>query len=452
MRHANRNRWTLGVTAVGVLAFLLRWYFVATAMVVHPVRGDAVQYFSYAWNLLHHGVFSSASPGAATVLPDSFRDPGYPALLAAWFAIGGNSNAWYAGILMTQALLGALTVVLVMLIGRRWLTPGWAIAAGVVAALWPHSVAITGYLLTETLFGFLCALALWLFCAAWDKRSHGWMALAGIAFGAASLTNAVLTPFFLLLSLLLFFRTRDSRRLVAVLLVTAFLLPGLWNLRSLALPTPASAQNRALINLVQGSWPAYHDAYRAAVSGDPRGQAIMTAIQNDQDRMTQSPAAGLHALAARIAASPLRYASWYLLRKPVVLWGWNIRMGQGDIYVYPTVNSPFDKNAVWRVVAALCYGLNHLLAVAALIGALLLMRRAAPADEISHKNSSAGPVRLAVALMLFYVTAVYALFQSEPRYSIPFRGFEILAAITALAFLSKHLIALRAKASVKANP
>ncbi|WP_297922653.1 hypothetical protein [Metallibacterium sp.] len=32
---------------------------------------------------------------------------------------------------------------------------------------------------------------------------------------------------------------------------------------------------------------------------------------------------------------------------------------------------------------------------------------------------------------------IYAIFQAEPRYAIPFRGFEMLAAITALAALTR---------------
>ena len=44
-------------------------------------------------------------------------------------------------------------------------------AAGFLMAVWPHNVAIDGYLLSETLFGFLCALGLFLFSLAQGGRA-----------------------------------------------------------------------------------------------------------------------------------------------------------------------------------------------------------------------------------------------------------------------------------------
>ena len=33
-----------------------------------PIRGDTLQYMAYAWNLVHHGIFSGAAKGASVVL------------------------------------------------------------------------------------------------------------------------------------------------------------------------------------------------------------------------------------------------------------------------------------------------------------------------------------------------------------------------------------------------
>ncbi|HET7063830.1 MAG TPA: hypothetical protein VFI49_06095, partial [Rudaea sp.] len=99
----------VAVAGVVAIALFLRWYYVVTAMVVNPMRGDAVQYYSYAWNLLNHHVFSMANPGAGLVPPDSYRAPGYPLLLAAWMALVDDFDLWFAVVVLTQCVLGALT-------------------------------------------------------------------------------------------------------------------------------------------------------------------------------------------------------------------------------------------------------------------------------------------------------------------------------------------------------
>ena len=157
--HSPSRAWIFLLSTVGLLAFALRWYYVTHVIVDSPVRGDAIEYYYYAWNLLHHGVFSLRKHDAAQIVSDSFRDPGYPVFLAAWMGTLGEFQDWYPRILVGQALLGAATVPLMMSAARNWLPIRWLAGAGLLMAIWPHSITITGYILSETLFGFLIALA-----------------------------------------------------------------------------------------------------------------------------------------------------------------------------------------------------------------------------------------------------------------------------------------------------
>jgi hypothetical protein len=118
---------------------------------------------------------------------------------------------------------------------------------------------------------------------------------------------------------------------------------------------------------------------------------------------------------------------WWYLSKPALLWAWDIRIGQGDVYVYPTRHSPFKTNMVWRSVSALCRSLNPWLFVLAILGGLLpfLPRQMTPPD------------RTAAALTLIFITLVYSVLQAEPRYSVPFRGLEIVLAVFATFRLSE---------------
>jgi hypothetical protein len=205
-----RGLWWAALIVIGLVAFALRWYYDSHAIIDRPVRGDAVQYYTYAWNMVHHGVFSRSLPGSASVVADNFRDPGYPAFLAFWMAIRGDYPGAYWPTLLSQAVLGALTVVLLMAAARRWLPDRWLIGAGLLMAVWPHSVTITSYLLSETLLGFLCALGFFLLTQAFRHGKHWLALLTGVVFGMAALTNAVVLPFVPILCLLLWWLHRHG--------------------------------------------------------------------------------------------------------------------------------------------------------------------------------------------------------------------------------------------------
>ena len=179
-----------------------------------PLRADARQYFIYGYNLAAHGTFAHEFADDPT--PDSFRSPGFPALIAlAVWSTGDGADAspdeFLPRVLWTQALLSALLGPLTFALGRRFLPTAAAAFASALVALSPHLVTLSGYLLTETLFAFWLLLGLVGFVAAWQARSRVWFALAGAAFGAAQLTNstALFAPL-VLVAIAAAFEARDE--------------------------------------------------------------------------------------------------------------------------------------------------------------------------------------------------------------------------------------------------
>jgi 4-amino-4-deoxy-L-arabinose transferase-like glycosyltransferase len=437
-------RWLLALSAVTLLALALRWYYVSTALVLNPVRGDATQYYAYAWNLANHSVFAKDAPDAAILSPDNYRDPGYPTFLAFWMKMLGAGDAWYAAVLLCQALLGALTVTLTTQLGKQWLPTGWAIAGGLLMAVWPHSITINGYLLTETLFGFLCALGLLLFARACLRGNTWWAAVAGLALGAATLTNAVLLPFGILLAGFLAWRKLAPRKICVALAVGALLLPGAWAFRNTQIPSPTSgnsSKDRALQNFVQGAWPNFHKAYRDSIFGDAVTQAnarnTLRVVDEEYAALRDSPMDGAKTIMWRFGQHPWRYAAWYLLEKPQELWGWDVVIGQGDLYVYPTKNAPFQVSPPWIALAAVCHTLNLLLMLLALASLPMTWLRPRNSDG---QSTQAGHTSLtSVICLLTFATLVYTTLQAEPRYSIPFRSFEMLLAVTTLCGITAWL-------------
>lgn len=419
LRRLNVQHAALG--GIALLALLLRLYYVHTAVVIQPIRGDAVQYYSYAWNLLHHGVFSSAFPNTAVVVPDSFRDPGYPTFLALLLGTSGSPEAFIRHVSDVQCVLSAATVWMFAVLARRWAGFAAAIATGVLLALWPHTITLASYVLSETLLGFLVALAL---LATDETLRHGGKSrplAAGFCFALAGLTNAVMAPFAPLIALLGLWRDRKRRRTWALVLIAAVLPLAAWSLRSTTLPAgQESSSDRAKMNLVQGAWPEYHAAYLYS-HDNANAAAVMKSIDAEYDALRTNTAGGLGRIVHRLGAEPGRYAAWYL-SKPLELWGWEIGIGAGDVYVYPTFRSPLLMQPILAgVVGALFFLAPFVLLFAAIGGVLALL------------PSSGTPTAMKVAVALAaWVTVVYGVLQSDARYSTPFRGLEVLLAAFAV--------------------
>ncbi len=411
---------------VVALAFALRCWFILGGMVDHPVRGDAVQYCEYAWNLVHSHVFSMTLPGSENVVPDSFRDPGYPLFLAGFVALWGMGDTWYHAVLMTQAAVGALSAGLAVLVAARWLGLRSSMFAGLAVAIWPHSVAISGFLLSETLFGFMVLLAVWLLAQASESVAPWRWAAAGLCFGAAALVNATLTLFCPLLALSLMARKVAPRLLLVALLVGSLLLPGAWAIRTMNLPAGPSAGSRAVLTLVLGAWSDYHSAYIKSFQGDAQAQQTMAAIDADTQLAQKSTPAWLSVLLGRVERDPVHYLAWYSW-KPELMWAWNIRVGAGDVYPYPIFHPIFSTNIIMRLFESLCVGVNPLLFV--------LMSATVFAALIRPRKWKISVVMYAAAFLVAYETLVYSVLQSEPRYSIPFRPFEMMLAATATHWL-----------------
>jgi Dolichyl-phosphate-mannose-protein mannosyltransferase len=430
--------WPLILVGTTLMALVLRWYYVTVTVVPEPLSGDAGQYYVYAWNLVHHGIFSSSAAGSQQVVPDNYRDPAYPLFLALWMKVLGAGHASYAAMLLCQALLGAITIGISMQICRQWLSIRWAAAAGLLMAVWPHSIATNGFLLTETLSGFLSSLGMLLWIQACQSNRPGKALASGLALGLAGLTNAVLQPFGIFLAALIAWRAPTLRKTCLILALTSAALPLAWAARNAHLPTTdihASSRARAIQNLVQGSWPTYHSAWRASKLGNEAAKIDATITLNsinwEDEQLLSSPLKGIKTIMQRMQQHPAAYLTWYLFKKPYQLWGWEIEIGQGDIYPYMVVNSPFQTHSAWIALTAICHTINPWL--------LWLSLACLPMtwwQRRLHSYSSLPLPIISVITLLAFVTVVYCALQAEPRYATPFRSLEIALALTTLADLS----------------
>ncbi|MBI3475447.1 MAG: glycosyltransferase family 39 protein [Acidobacteria bacterium] len=179
LRH---RRFFLGTALAGLalrLCFLV--YFPS-------ITDDSRIYADFATNWLQHGIYGTTQAG--NIVPTDERLPGYPAFLAAIFAIFGPAN--FRAVMLIQILLDLGTCLLIADLARRAISDRSARIAFALAALCPFLANYAAAVLTETLEVFFTVLALDCGVAAFEALRNDrynwkmWVA-SGLAIGACIL-------------------------------------------------------------------------------------------------------------------------------------------------------------------------------------------------------------------------------------------------------------------------
>jgi 4-amino-4-deoxy-L-arabinose transferase-like glycosyltransferase len=150
------------------------------------VTSDSFVYGDIAKNWLQHGIYGLS--GINDVSPTYIRLPGYPAFLAAVFAIFGMEH--YRAVLVLQMFVDIGTCFLIADLARRLISLRAARFAFLLAALCPFLANYAANALTETLEVFFTVLALDLAITGLEKADASslkpWVG-CGLAVGAAIL-------------------------------------------------------------------------------------------------------------------------------------------------------------------------------------------------------------------------------------------------------------------------
>jgi Dolichyl-phosphate-mannose-protein mannosyltransferase len=205
----------IALAAIVVLGLALRVESALEPLDVRPGTDSAV-YASVAEQLYEHQRF--ALPGAASPYDWS---PGAPLFYAGiYYATGGVHPS---AVRLVVALLGALTIVLVYLIGRRLAGPLAGLAGALLLAIYPVTIFFTGKLMSEPLATLTLAGAVLSFFWAGDSRRHrlAW-ALPGVLLGLTTLARPEYLAFIAVFALLAVLRRGP---LAAAVLALAFALP-----------------------------------------------------------------------------------------------------------------------------------------------------------------------------------------------------------------------------------
>lgn len=419
------------------VGFYLRSEFLWQTVVVPPaIRADARDYFMYAYNLHHHGIYSRDHRGSSEtdqpseVSPDAVRTPGYPLYLLLF--MGSSSvGVFLVRVFFSQVIISTLTVAVAFFLFRPQIGAGWGFAAALLVALCPHLIVVNSYLLTETLFCFFLLLTAWSLVAAVKKSDWKRGSLLGCTLAAACLIRPSLQYFPIVAGLFLCAAVgrRNGLRLTAAVLLGFFVTLSPWLVRNLVTLNKISDDTISVGSFYHGIYPNFmyeglKESYGFPYRFDPRAQEI-----------SKDAGSVLQEIAARFRRAPLEHAAWYLLQKPLALWSWNIVQGQGDIFIYPVQHTPYAFDPLFQWSRQLMRWLHEPLAVLCGLGCLLVWLPAVAANIQRDKLVS---LRF-FSLLVFYFTFIHMLAAPFPRYSIPLRPLQYGMAMFTLSLIPAYL-------------
>lgn len=419
------------------IAALIQFTVVSRTTVDVPLRADAGEYFSYAYNLDNFGVYSRQRTwegGSATPapLPDKVRSPGYPVFLL----LAGTpqpTEAFLLRVAFMQGALGVASVWLVYLIASLFLGRGLALAAALITMISPHLTIMSTYLLSETLFTFLLLASMFVLLKALGSNRLVLFIATGILWGLCSLVRptAEYFPPLLLLAALAAPRLRQYRTNALIGFASFILVLSPWLVRNSSVPPGDPTSNIMVNTLAHGSYPGFmYDDHPETFAFPYRFDPQIAEITRDLPSI-------LRHIAGEFRDEPARYLRWYLLEKPYFFL--SLRDVQSvDIQIYPVSRTPYYERAPFAMMRQATLEIHWPLMILGLLGAGLIMLN--PRWLALKDRSSL--VASAVALLIVYAIAFHMVVAPFPRYAIPFRPF-----IYALALLPLRALWLRRRST-----
>ena len=383
---------------VGLALRLLYAHFLA----VGGGRGDDLWYHAMANAIADgHGLRvprkllagSSLTDYSGGTLPTAYHPPLFPALLAVASKLGLTSYGAHRAV---GCAMGAATVAVVGLAGRRLAGDRLGLVAAALAAVYVPAIANESVLMSESLYGLTIAATI--LAAVWliERPSARRAVVLGAAIGIATLTRAEALLLVLLLVPLAVRRAPARRlRLAGVAALAAAVVVGPWCLRNTLefdRPVGVSTGDGGVLAGANN-----HDAYY----GPQKGAWNLGGLSG-----APAPPVGPSfdaALSARLRRKGLDYAGDHLGRLvPVigvrVLRTWSAwPLDPEDKVTYNAFVGGRDRGAEW---AALLVG--WVVMALAVAGAIALRRRAAPLAPL--------------VAPLVLVTVVSALFFGDVRF------------------------------------
>ena len=407
---------TLIIVILVLLAgFYFRYVSVSETSTDGIFRNDAKEYFTYAYNLRHHHIYSK-DPGfmegtTQSVSPDAMRNPGYPLFLSLFIDAKPNSKI-INSIIFSQLLISVITLLLLFLLYQKYLPVVFAAFATSMAAICPHLIVANSYILTETLFCFLivcAALTISLFIET-PTVMRGF--LSGVLMALANLVRPGLLYLILPMAVFLMFHYNKQMgiKYFAVMVLGFLLIFSPWVIRNHK-TVGAVTDNRLMINFLHhGMYPDFK------FQGIQRSYGYPYRFDSRSNEISRNTSTVFEEIKKRFYEEPYTHSTWYLFKKPVAFWAWNNVQG-AYMFIYPVTGSPYFSRILFKITYIVMKNMHGFIM---LLGVLGMGMAWLPRNMTNLADRQIITARF-ISLLLIYYTAIHMAGFPLPRYSIPLR-------------------------------
>ena len=413
------NKWL--ITIVG-LALILRF---AYLLLLHPplTWADASMYDMTAWNLVNGNGYI-LTPGDNVW---AGREPGYALFFLAPIYLLFGHNILAAQIF--QIFLSIGTILLIYLIGAKFLNQQVGLISAAILAFWPADIAFGLEILTEIPFTFLLVLGIFLLLIAVKKKSYKLIFASGLILGIATLTRfiAFFLPVFFLPVFYCFFRSyKQSLKYFALLFLGILIFTAPWFIRNYV-------QFNAFVFGRTGSGAIYWSGSYIPWDGEWRGykaspmKEILANIGNqdpiEHDRVF------INETKKNIKENPLGVGKIWL-KKPFKIFvngAAGGQVGHSKTLVKITNDNFFAKLLIMGGISIL----HRFLVVFGFFGLLWLFL------------TKERPIKYTILAVIIYFVIAYLPMNTDPRYQIPLIPF--IAILGSIGIWSITRIFLRQK-------
>ena len=397
--------------------------------VVNPIRNDAKDYASYAYNLVVHKTYSRITNAnlkqeTDAPPPDALRRPGYPIFLSLILDPAGSIESFIERTKIVQALLSVASLLFIFQIAKTLLGYPYAVGVLSITAVSPHLINMNAYLLSETLFTFVQLILFW-GIVRW-RESLPWhsLILAGILLATAALIRPWVQYFVLFLVAWMLFSNEIKFRKKHVILVTLGFVSlfSIWTMRNISTLGVASDNTLMINGLHHGMYPNF------MYEGDPESHGFPYLYDPRSQEINDSVSSVLAEIHRRFQTDFWRSFRWYAVDKTPTILGWSNIQGVDEIFVYPVTRTPYYQYGLFYWTRTVMKAIHAPLMLLAIAGCLLVW---APGKWLGIDPRHLFCLRL-LSLYCAYFFAVHIATAPFPRYAIPLKPVFYLMAASAL--------------------
>lgn len=396
-----------------VFSFEMRFTAMQLTGVNTSLNSDALEYYSYAYNISENKTYSRSVPGVELdpdkIEMDFLRPPGFPFFASLFYS--ENPNEFVKDTLIAQLIINSAVIFLLIIVG--WSIFGyWPVfCVALLYATSPHIINMNLYFLSESIMiSLMVMLVVLLYKAFHGGRFIVW-ALLGLVLAYASITRPYLKYFILILVPFCFwvFRGKNSA-LIATMFLCMVIPFGAWS-TFVSLNGGKDSNVLMIKSIHHGLYPNLEYNHDPLTMGYPyRFNPESENIEKDMKSVT-------HEVLRRFMEEPLSYSGWFLLGKPLMLWQWGIIQGAGETYIYQVATPPWDYLPHFKISYALHKTLHYPLVFFAFLFSIIVWIPRFSEKLVSDKNNLI--FFRSISLLLVYGTAIHIVGAPLPRYQIP---------------------------------